>query len=513
MDRERPGRGERSRLASHEAATHHPPMAEPTFDDAKAAHSAGDLERAAELYARAAAAHPEDVRSCHNLGVVLEAQGRPSEAEAAYARALEPPPGPAWTHYNLARLRHLTERLEPAEAGYRRAIELDSGLFEAHFNLGRLLLECGEPGKAEAALRDSLRLAPDSAEGRSYLGDALFAQKRAREALEAYRATAGLLPHAPEAQFDVAKTLEVLSRLDEAAECYRRCIALDPRAAAPREGLARALDSAGHRDAAIASVREWLSAVPDDAVARHVLASMGGAEVPERASDDYVRATFDRFAADFDATLTRLGYRAPQLLAEALASHLGEPRGELDVLDLGCGTGLCGPLLRPWARRLEGVDLSSGMLERARHRECYDALHEAELVAFLRECKPSWDVMACADTLCYFGDLSPVLAAAAGALRPGGVLAFTLERMEDADKGWKLDPAGRYAHSKAFVQGALERTGFEATVVEATLRSEGGDRVGGLVVTAQPPAPRERDAIRPTDRSRAGSPGRRRRGD
>src|SRR6185436_7192776 len=109
------------------------------------------------------------------------------------------------------------------------------------------------------------------------------------------------------------------------------------------------------------------------------LAAFGVQATPPRASDGYVKETFDRFAADFDATLVRLDYRAPQLVRGALELECGEPRGDLDVLDLGCGTGLCGPLIRPWASRLEGVDLSRAMLERASRRGGYDALHEAEL--------------------------------------------------------------------------------------------------------------------------------------
>ena len=51
-----------------------------------------------------------------------------------------------------------------------------------------------------------------------------------------------------------------------------------------------------------------------------------------------------------------------------------EPSKQLDVLDAGCGTGLCGPLLAPYARRLIGVDLSEGMLALAKEKHVYDAL-------------------------------------------------------------------------------------------------------------------------------------------
>ncbi len=459
-------------------------MSTDPYEQARALQHDGDLAGAAALYQAVSDADPSHFRALHNLGVVLEAQGDRAGAEAAYERSLAANPDGAWTHYNLARLRHLGGDAAAAERGYRRALALDGELSEAHLNLGLLLLERGEPGEAEAALREAARRTPGEAAAQSYLGDALFAQRRTREALEAYRRTVELEPASAVAQFDVGKSLEYLERTDEAIQCYRRSVALEPRSAAAREGLARALDAAGRRDEAVASVHEWLAVAPGDDVALHLLASLGAVAAPERASDGYVRETFDRFAADFDSTLARLGYRAPELLAATVALSLGQRAAALDVLDAGCGTGLCAPLLRPWARRLEGVDLSGAMLERARRRGGYDALHEAELTAFLQGYASSWDLIASADTLCYFGALEPVLRAAAGALRAGGTLAFTLER-SDAGGTFTLQPHGRYAHDEGYVRGALATCGFEATVAHGALRREGGRDVDGLIVVAR----------------------------
>lgn len=459
-------------------------MSDSLFEQAKALQRAGDFGAAALAYGRAIEADPADFRSHHNLAVTLQELERVEEAERAYEAALAANPDSAWTHYNLARLRHLAGRADEAEPGYRRALALEPELAEAHFNLGRLLLERGDASDAEAALRVLAERDPNDASVQSYLGDSLFAQARLHEALEAYRRTRALQPANPAAAFDEGKALEFLNRVDEAVACYRRAAELDPASTSAREALARALADAGRREEAVASVNEWLAREPGNATARHVLASLGGAETPERASDDYVRETFDRFAGDFDQTLARLGYRAPALLVAALALAVGEPKCDLDVLDAGCGTGLCGPLVRPWARRLEGVDLSARMLEQARRRGGYDALHEAELGAFLAAHERTWDAIVSADTLCYFGTLDDVLAAAACALRPGGRLLFTLER-HDGSGDSHLGPHGRYAHAPTYVTGALTRAGFEYTLGRGILRHEGGRAVEGLIVTAR----------------------------
>ena len=194
-----------------------------------------------------------------------------------------------------------------------------------------------------------------------------------------------------------------------------------------------------------------------------------------------VRRGFARAAATYDA-------------AAALQREIGARMNErLDyvklapgaVLDAGCGTGLCGVLLAPHARTLVGVDLSPRMLAKARLRGVYDDLVEAELAQFLRAHAAQFDVVASADTLCYFGDLQPVIHAAAIALRPGGWLAFTVER-SDEDVDYRINPHGRYSHARDYVSRVLEAASFAAIDVSGgVLRREAGQPVNGWVARAR----------------------------
>src|SRR5690606_35079457 len=131
---------------------------------------------------------------------------------------------------------------------------------------------------------------------------------------------------------------------------------------------------------------------------------------PARASDDYVRESFDAFAAEFDESLETLRYQAPRLVVDALAA--ARPDEGLRVLDAGCGTGLCGPLLRPLASHITGIDLSPGMIARARDRRMheggtaerpvYDELVVAELTSWLAHHPAQFDAVVAADVLVYF---------------------------------------------------------------------------------------------------------------
>src|SRR4029077_18805485 len=164
--------------------------------------------------------------------------------------------------------------------------------------------------EAEAAYRAAIRIAPDYSDAYNNLGVLLNGQKRQREA----------------------------------ARCFSKVITLRPRHPEARRLLALAHFTLGEVDKAVAVFEEWLRDEPDDPIARHMLAACSGRDVPQRASDAYIEKTFDSFAASFDAKLAQLSYRAPALVAEMLA-EVGAS-SSLDVLDAGCGTGLCGPLVK-----------------------------------------------------------------------------------------------------------------------------------------------------------------------
>jgi predicted TPR repeat methyltransferase len=239
--------------------------------------------------------------------------------------------------------------------------------------------------------------------------------------------------------------------------------------------LLRKLERAGE---GVPYLQQVLALDPKRADVRHMLAGLGAAPLPERADRTYVAALFDQMADSFDKTLVdMLDYKAPALVVAALAEALGPSPGPLSVIDLGCGTGLCGPLLRPLARRLDGVDLSAGMVAKARERRCYDDLKVGDIEAVLAG-GPRYGAAVAADVLVYIGDLLPVFRAVAGALAPPGLFVFTIEHREGAPFG--LAPSGRYSHSEAFVAEAAAAAGLAVLRnVPIVPRSEHGKPVDG----------------------------------
>ena len=407
---------------------------------------------AAEIYRSILEVAPDHAGALHFSGVLAHQQERDDDAVALIARSLElEPDRPDW-HSNFGIVLQDRLRLDEATAAYERAIALDPKHANAHNNLGVVLRAQGRVVDAEAAYRAAIQIDPDHADAHNNLG----------------------------------VLLNGLGRQREAALCFSKVITLRPKHPEARRLLALAHYTLGEVDKAIEVFDEWLREEPDDPIARHMLAACSGRDVPARASDAFIEKTFDSFAASFDAKLASLAYRAPALVAEMLAHTGVDASRSLDVVDAGCGTGLCGPLVAPYARRLVGVDLSEAMLARARARNVYDELAKRELTAYLQDSPGSFDVIVSADTLVYFGPLEAVAAAAAHALRPGGVLVFTVEELSDAANGagYSLSPNGRYRHAPGYLEHVLADAGLQSEIVPAELRLEAGEPVAGLVVRA-----------------------------
>ena len=412
----------------------------------------GQLAEAEALYRKVLELEPDQPAALHYSGVLAHQQGRSEEAITLIARSLDlAPDQPDW-HSNLGIVFKANGRLEDALLAYRRALALDPTHANAHNNIGVLLRAQGMTVEAEEAYRTAIRLNPEQ----------------------------------PDAYHNLAILLSATHRTEEAVTCHIRALALKPQNPEARRRLALAYCVNGQADKAVIMCEEWLKSEPDDPMARHMLAAVSGRDVPARASDAYMQKMFDSFAASFEARLAKLHYQAPALVAAALADAGLPAARALDVLDAGCGTGLCGPLVAPYARRLVGVDLSEGMLEHARQKNVYDELVRGELTAYLQNHPDAFDLIVTADTLVYFGALEEVAVAAAGALRSGGRLILTVEEAtgDDAPPTFCIKPHGRFNHRAPYVERVLTAAGLKADLARGELRIESGLPVAGLVVTA-----------------------------
>lgn len=441
----------------------------------------------------------------------------------------------------IAMAAHKAERFDEAEAGYLRVLEARPDHAKALYYLGLLQFHRGDTATAIEFVQRCLNFARTNGPAWNTLGGLFVAVGRKSEARDAYRHATLVAPAMAEAWYNYGICLRDEGDVEGAIDALRASLAREPGYSRAYEALATVLYQVGRTQEAADTYRAWAAREPQSAKARHMVAAVSQRDVPVRATDDYVRELFDGAARSFDANLGKLNYRAPELVVAALLREVGTRDGSrapeedvshnagdaphapsaygasdaphapsaygaggvpgiggaqrvstaavaLDaVLDAGCGTGLCGPLLRPHCARLIGVDLSSQMVERARGRQCYEELVVEELSAFMRSRSRAFDAIVSADTLVYFGALEEPLNAAHGALRDDGLLVFTVEALPaTASEDHRLEAHGRYAHSEQYLRRALAAAGFAVASFEpATLREESGEPVSGAVVAAR----------------------------
>lgn len=382
----------------------------------------------------------------------------------------------------LAMRLHKGGDLDGAERIYRGVLSVEPDLPIALHFLGVLEHQRGGDEAALALIERSLELSPDESGWRNNHGNVLLKLGRAAEAEAAWRRSIALSPKRADGYTSLERHLEAQGRIAELVVLHAQFVVASPHEHSPAR-LGAAYARLGRMQEAAAAYAAWLDAEPDNPVARHLWLAASGA-APERCDDAYVARAFDNYADKFDSHIAGLDYRGPRLVAEAVAQGCGAPAAALETLDAGCGTGLCGPLIRPWARRLDGVDLSQKMLDRAAALGCYDELVCAELTAHLAARAGRYDLIVSGDTLCYFGALEAPLAAAHAALRPGGRLVFTVEADENGPGGFALRPSGRYAHRSAYVAEQAEAAGFRIERLSPEhLRNEGGVSLGGYLVS------------------------------
>lgn len=440
-------------VASAEPASRHATM---TLDEGLAyavqRHQAGDLDRAEPIYERVLRQHPERLEVLNWLGILRHQRGDLEGALALMQRLVEQAPQSDGVWNNIGNVLLALARDEQAAAAFTRSIELQESP-QVWSNLARAWRRRGALEQSERACRRALELAPDHGPALHNLALVLLAQHRPDEG--------------------VAAALQAMRLLPEHEQ--RRSVYL------------RLLLVAGDRANAAVILRAWQATDPDNPYVAHQLAACLGEAAPERASDAYVEMLFDSFAETFDAKLASLDYCAPARVVEAIAALLPPPAFQFAVADVGCGTGLCAPLLKPWATRLVGCDLSAAMLARAQALGVYDDLQKMELTAFLDAHPDAFDVIVSADTYIYFGDLQGVARSMSRALRAGGRIAFSLEAMAASEPGdHVLRPSGRYAHAAGYVERVLAGAGLKVdALAAAVLRREALEPVHGWVVTAR----------------------------
>ena len=336
-------------------------------------------------------------------------------------------------------------RFVQAERDFAASLALLPGRVSALTNLGAARLKLGRATEALAVLDEALAQDADNVEALGHRGTALAELGRHREALQA---------------------------LD-------RALALQPALGVAWSLRGSVLKDLGRPREAIASFERALQHGADPELTAYYLASRRGGAAPSAPPRYYVRALFDGYAEQFEQHLVeQLRYDAPRVLADRIGAG---GRRFARALDLGCGTGLCGRLLRPLCGAIDGIDLSGVMLDKAQALQVYELLEQADAAEYLQATGRRYDLVVAADVFIYVGALEAMFEGVARVLQPDGLFCFTVESAADDDQ-FVLRPSLRYAHSGRYVRDLAQRFGLQVEHEEKRpVREDQGTPVPGML--------------------------------
>ncbi|MDO9413473.1 MAG: tetratricopeptide repeat protein [Pseudolabrys sp.] len=404
--------------------------------------------------------------------------GQLAEAERQFKAVLAQQPQHLAGLNLLGMVLTAARKFDEAEQTIRAAIAVNANSDATHHNHGVVLKELGRPAEALAAIDKALAINPAVANSWSLRGTVLNELKRSQEAAESFDRAIGLQPNLAEAWVGLAGILSLAKQSEDALTAYDRALALNPNLPAAWLGRALSLAQMKRIPEAVAAYRDAAAHGVDAEQVNFHLAAIGAAPAPAAPVSANIAMVFDQYAETFDQHLTEgLKYNIPAEAAAAVKRFTTQ--GKLDILDLGCGTGLVGEQLASLKRRMLGIDLSAKMLEKARQRGIYEELICDELIRFLDTQTAIYDVVVAADVFIYLGDLAPVFRGVRRALKDGGVFCFSIE---EAEQDFVVRESFRFAHSVAYIRRLAQQNGFSVQEMEPVIiRQDEAAKIGGYL--------------------------------
>lgn len=423
------------------------------------------------------------------LGGVQERLGKFAEAETSSRRAIEFAPENALSHANLALALWKQNKLQEAVDSYQRALQLDPRLVVAWMQIAAVYSHLNTYPEAERCYRKAIEIAPERGEAYGQLGDVLIKQKKKGEAIEAFRKALQIKSDDAGVHLQLGWAYQSKRQWDDAIVSFQEAFRLAPDNVNACFGLAAAYLEKGMDGVALGYFQQALRLDPDNDEIRFHVAQLSGATQPSTAPAGYVRRLFDDYAERFDSHLVgELSYKGPELIHAAVMDVLGSDFEKKDILDLGCGTGLCAPLFKERALKLSGVDLSEMMIDAARRRGLYDHLTLGDITVALEGVNEAYDLIIAADVFIYVGELERVFELCSTALRRSGLFSFTAEAAQDEMASFVLETSGRYSHSKRYLNQLAQSFGLDMECMRnSVLRMDRGMPINGFTVVMRRP--------------------------
>jgi predicted TPR repeat methyltransferase len=473
----------------------------------------GDLENAEHFLVKAIELNPHDLSLCLHLANVYKARKNYDKAVHILQQVIQSNPKFAAAYNNLGTVYDAQMQWDAAIQSYYTAIDSQPNYVDAYYNLGLALIKAKRFSEAMNTYQSLLELAPEHLGSRFQLGRLFMQQNKYQEAIDQLSIIENEHPLHFETQSNLATSFLKLGWLSQAKTHYLKALNVKPEdvqvlfnlgVIATRTGsiadaiefYTRALNqdaniyeahnnvgvaflSVKNREKALQHFREALRIQPDNKSLQHTINILTHDKNLSSSPPEYIRSLFNSYADHYDAHITQaLKYDVPKQLFAAVNHYADVKKAHWNILDLGCGTGLCGELFQGKNNTLTGVDIAEQMLEIVAQKNLYQGLIHADIPDFLKDKHDVYDLVIAGDVLVYFGDLGELFADIYQALHHDGLFVFNAEI--GSDKDYSMTESGRFAHSKSYLDNLIQQTQFKTLDYQIIhLRTQNGVPVEG----------------------------------
>jgi predicted TPR repeat methyltransferase len=388
----------------------------------------------------------------HRMGNVFLNEEKFSSAVEAYKKALAICPESCATHFRLGLAYFSLKEFELAKTQFQTVLSLNHEHPDVNQCVANALLELGDFETATTYY---------------------FRQMEKKPWFETY--------------YNLGVLFMMKDHLQNALLYFNKAVEMQPDDVATQLNLGNIYLKKNNLSDAITAYENANRMKPDDPEIQHILSALKQRQTPDNAPKEYVTHLFDQYAPYYDFHLTEaLKYDTPQKILQTIQLEYPHfTNSKWSIVDLGCGTGLCGSLFKPFADKLIGIDLSENMLAVAKQKNIYDALISEDVAQSLTQLTEV-DLIVAADVFTYCGNLEYTFKNALNTLKKNGLFVFTVEKTHG--DSFILQTSIRYAHSKYYLEKLITDNAFEIVRFDnIVLRKQKNEPVEGYLVLLKKP--------------------------
>lgn len=419
--------------------------------------------RAQGLYAQAEPVllgiihHYPDFSAAYNhLGSLYFLQGKWQDAANAFRQAIRKQADYVDAYYNLGLALKKLKQMQEAKQINELLLELSPRHQGAHFQLGCF---CMQEQRFAVALEYFLLIVEDDPahfESQVNIAHCYLRLGRLNEAISHYLIAQRLHTDDTQVLFNLGVIYFLLAQEQNATDFYLQALQGNPNFFEAHYNLGIIFYKQKKTQEALPHFYHALRLQPGNQTVQHLIHILSKDEKIKESPSEYIRSLFDAYAPHYEAHLLQvLNYILPQHIYSSIKLLKDDEYQTWNILDLGCGTGLCGALLKAPGNSLTGIDLSVKMLEIAGKKNIYTELIHLDILSYLEQANTKYDLAIAGDVLGYLGDLTKFFLLLDKVIQTHGFLVFNAEICKQQD--YVLTMTGRFSYSKDYLDQLIAK--------------------------------------------------------